>query len=39
MKSILFGGAGFIGTNLTIKLAQDMKNRVTVVDRDKTFLI
>lgn len=37
MKSILFGGAGFIGTNLTIKLAQDMKNRVTVVDRDKTF--
>lgn len=36
-KIILFGGAGFIGTNLTIKLSQDENNDITLVDRDISF--
>lgn len=36
-KIILFGGAGFIGTNLAIKLSQDENNDITLVDRDISF--
>lgn len=37
MKVILFGAAGFIGTNLAIKLAGDLKNEITLVDERKEF--
>lgn len=33
-KVILFGGAGFIGTNLAIKLSQDFNNNITLVDKN-----
>lgn len=33
MNVIILGAAGFIGTNLTIKLAENIKDRVTLVDR------
>lgn len=36
-KIILFGGAGFIGTNLAIELSQDENNDITLVDRDINF--
>lgn len=36
-KVILFGGAGFIGTNLAIKLSQDSNNDITLVDTDIKF--
>lgn len=36
-KVILFGGAGFIGTNLAIKLSQDESNEITLVDRNINF--
>lgn len=36
-KIILFGGAGFIGTNLAIELSQDENNDITLVDRDIIF--
>lgn len=32
MKIIILGAAGFIGTNLTIKLAQNPDNNITLVD-------
>ena len=34
MKILLLGAAGFIGTNLTIELAED---EITLVDRSKSF--
>ena len=34
MKIIMLGSAGFIGTNLVIKLLEEQKNIVTVVDRN-----
>ena len=37
MNIILLGAAGFIGTNLVIELAKDPNNKITVVDRDKTY--
>ncbi len=37
MKILLLGAAGFIGTNLTIKLAMNEKNEITLVDRCKNF--
>lgn len=37
MNSILFGGAGFIGTNLTIKLAENKNNQVVIVDSDRDY--
>ena len=33
MNVIILGAAGFIGTNLTIKLAENINDRVTLVDR------
>lgn len=37
MKIILFGAAGFIGKNLTIKLQKNKEDNLTLVDRSKTF--
>ncbi len=37
MNIILLGAAGFIGTNLVLKLVQDPKNRITLVDTKKEF--
>lgn len=37
MKILLMGAAGFIGTNLTIKLAKNAENEITLVDRCKDF--
>lgn len=37
MKIIIFGAAGFIGTNLAISLAQDKKNKITLIDRNASF--
>ena len=33
MNIIIFGGAGFIGTNLTFRLSECRQNQITVVDR------
>lgn len=33
MKIIILGAAGFIGTNLTIKLAENLDNEITLVDK------
>ena len=35
MRIVLLGATGFIGTNLTIKLAEDPANDITVVGRDR----
>lgn len=37
MNILLLGAAGFIGTNLTIKLAEDKNNYITVVDVSKDY--
>lgn len=37
MNIILLGAAGFIGTNLTLKLAQDKDNKITLVDVKKEY--
>lgn len=37
MKIIIFGAAGFIGTNLAVSLAQDKENKITLIDRDTSF--
>lgn len=37
MKILLLGAAGFIGTNLTIELAKNAENEITLVDRCKDF--
>lgn len=37
MHSILLGAAGFIGKNLTINLANDIENTITLVDTSKLF--
>lgn len=33
MKIIIFGGAGFIGTNLALELSKSKKNTITLVDK------
>lgn len=33
MNILILGAAGFIGTNLTIKLAEDKEDKITLVDR------
>lgn len=35
MNIILFGGAGFIGTNLSRKLAENKENNIIIVDKSK----
>lgn len=37
MNIILFGAAGFIGKNLAIKLQQNIKDKVVLVDKSKDF--
>ena len=37
MNIILLGAAGFIGTNLAIKLAANKENRITLVDTNKNY--
>ena len=37
MNILILGAAGFIGTNLTIKLAKDKNNKITLVDKSKTY--
>lgn len=37
MRIILLGAAGFIGTNLVIKLAENKDNSITLVDRDEKY--
>ncbi len=37
MNIIIFGGAGFIGTNLTLRLSECKQNQITVVDRRIDF--
>jgi len=37
MNFMLFGGAGFIGTNLAIDLQKDNRNRITIVDYNRDY--
>lgn len=37
MKSIILGGAGFIGTNLAIKLSKNPDEHITIVDKKEEF--
>ncbi|MBR7000837.1 MAG: NAD-dependent epimerase/dehydratase family protein [Lachnospiraceae bacterium] len=37
MNIVLFGGAGFIGTNLVFELAKNTDNHIIVVDRNEEF--
>jgi len=37
MNILIFGAAGFIGTNLTMNLAKDKKNNITVIDYDSKY--
>ncbi len=37
MNIAIFGAAGFIGTNLTIRLAKDPTNHITVIDKEICF--
>ena len=39
MNILIIGAAGFIGTNLAIKLAQDDKNTITLVDKDESYFL
>ena len=37
MNILVLGAAGFIGTNLTIKLAENKENQITLVDKSKNY--
>lgn len=37
MKILILGAAGFIGTNLTLHLAKELKNQITLVDKHKEY--
>ena len=37
MNILILGAAGFIGTNLTIKLAENKDNQITLADRSKSY--
>ena len=39
MNILLLGAAGFIGTNLTRKLAEDPNNKITLVDVNKNYFL
>ncbi len=35
MNIMIIGAAGFIGTNLTMQLAKDNENKITLVDKSR----
>ncbi len=37
MNILILGATGFIGTNLTIQLAKDKNNKITLVDRNRLY--
>lgn len=37
MNTLILGAAGFIGTNLAIKLAEDENNQITLVDKNIAY--
>lgn len=37
MNIVILGAAGFIGTNLTLKLAENQSDRITLVDKSRSF--
>ena len=37
MNIVILGAAGFIGTNLTIELAKNTLNRITLVDKNRLY--
>lgn len=37
MNSLILGAAGFIGTNLTLKLVENKNNKITLVDKKKSY--
>lgn len=37
MNILILGAAGFIGTNLAIELARDTSNKITLVDKNRTY--
>lgn len=37
MNILILGAAGFIGTNLTLKLMKNKRDKITLVDKDKTY--
>ena len=37
MRILILGAAGFIGTNLIWKLAENPENEITLVDREMAF--
>lgn len=39
MNILLLGAAGFIGTNLTLKLSENVNNKITLVDINKDYFI
>lgn len=39
MRIAIIGGAGFIGTNLTIALCEDLNNEIRVIDREKEYFV
>lgn len=39
MKILILGAAGFIGTNLALRLSSDTENELTLVDKNKDYFI
>lgn len=39
MKTLILGAAGFIGTNLALRLRENPENELTLVDRSKGYFI
>lgn len=39
MNILILGAAGFIGTNLTLKLIEEKENQITVVDKNKNWFV
>lgn len=39
MNIVVIGAAGFIGTNLTIKLVENKHDNITLVDRDRDYFV
>ena len=37
MNIIILGAAGFIGTNLAIRIANGKRNKITLVDKSKSY--